>query len=379
VSKTQFHTAAKKQASAENYRLVGKRIVMSATDESAPEDYLPTASLEILRQRAQLLDEIRRYFHEQDYWEVETPILSHDILVDAFLEPFATRWIPSGTVVSDDSDATEMFLQTSPEFGMKRLLAAGADTIFQITRAFRNGEVGRYHNPEFTILEWYHTGRTHLEQMQFTEELVKAVFSRAAKLRPDKNPPPIDLSQPFGSLTYDEAFEKYVGSKVLHLDSGELDDLAEARGIISPPGLDPDDRDGLLNLLLAELIEPHLGKKQPQFLLDYPASQAALARIRPGDPPVAERFELYIEGIEICNGYHELTDPEALRTRMQTQAAIRDQDGLRRLPNHNRLLEAMQAGLPCCAGVALGVDRLLMSALGAESIAEITAFPFDRA
>ena len=185
---------------------------MSDTDESAPEKYLPTASLEILRQRAQLLDEIRRFFHERGCWEVETPILSHDIVVDAFLEPFATRWIPGGTVVSDDTNTTEMFLQTSPEFGMKRLLAAGADAIFQITRAFRNGEIGRFHNPEFTILEWYHTGRTHLEQMPFTEELVKAIFSRAAELQPNNNLAPVDLSQPFGRLTYDEAFEKYAGT-----------------------------------------------------------------------------------------------------------------------------------------------------------------------
>jgi lysyl-tRNA synthetase class 2 len=352
---------------------------MSDTDESTSDDYLPTASLEMLRLRALLLDEVRRFLHEQGCWEVETPNLSHDIIVDAFLEPFATRWIPSGTVSSDSSSTREMFLQTSPEFGMKRLLAAGADAIFQITRAFRNGEIGQYHNPEFTILEWYHVGLTHLEQMQFTEELVKAVFSRAAELLPGRNVSCVDITLPFSRITYDEAFEKYAGTRVLHLDSAELADLADSRGVVSPPGLDPDDRDGLLNLLLAELVEPHLGKEHPQFLLDYPASQAALARIRSGNPPVAERFELYIEGIEICNGYHELTDPEELRTRMQTQAAIRDREGLRSLPNHNRLLEAMQAGLPPCAGVALGVDRLLMSALGAESIGEITAFPLDRA
>jgi lysyl-tRNA synthetase class 2 len=353
--------------------------VISNSDESEPENFLPTASLEMLRLRARLVEEIRRFFHEQGCWEVETPILSHDIVVDAFLEPFSTRWIPDGTSHTNGSNTKEMFLQTSPEFGMKRLIAAGADAIFQITRSFRNGEIGQYHNPEFTILEWYHVGRTHLEQMQFTEDLVKAVFSQAAELQPDKPLPGVDLSGPFDRLTYDEAFEKYVGTRVLHLEAQELIDLADSRGIVCPPGLDSRDRDGLLNLLLAELVEPSLGKEQPQFLLDYPASQAALAQIRHDDPPVAERFELYIEGIEICNGYHELTDPAEFQTRMQSQAAIRDREGLRELPSHNRLLEAMQAGLPCCAGVALGVDRLLMTALGAESIDQVTSFPFDRA
>ena len=352
---------------------------MSDTDESAPEKYLPTASQEMLRLRAQLLDEVRRFFHEQGCWEVETPILSHDIILDSFLEPFATRWIPSGTVGSDDSNTTEMFLQTSPEFGMKRLLAAGADAIFQITKACRNGEIGRYHNPEFTILEWYHTAVTHLEQMQFTEELVKAVFSRAEKLLPGKNVSGWNLSEPFDRLTYDEAFEKYAGTKVLNLDSSELADLAGSRGIVSPPGLDPEDRDGLLNLLLAELVEPHLGKEHPQFLVDYPASQAALARIRPGDPSVAERFELYIEGIEICNGYHELTDAEELRRRFAEQNTLRVADGKLPLPLPARLLAAMDAGLPDCTGVALGFDRVAMLAAGSTSIDEVTTFPIERA
>jgi len=342
-------------------------------------DFRPTASLEMLRLRSQLLDEIRTFFHDRNYWEVETPILSQDIIVDAHLEPFTTRWFRDGISETDGSSTTEMFLQTSPEFGMKRLLAAGADAIFQVTKAFRNGELGRYHNPEFTMLEWYHAGWTHHEQMQFTEELVKTVFRLAMKLKPGHNETSWDFSRSFSKLTYDEAFEKCAGTKVLHLSPQELSALAQNKGITAPGSLDASDRDGWLNLLLVELVEPHLGREGPLFLYDYPASQAALARIRHEDPPVAERFELYIRGIEICNGYHELTDPEESRSRMRKQAALRSTESRRSLPQHNLLLEAMQSGLPACSGVALGVDRLVMLALGAESIAEITAFPFDRA
>lgn len=352
---------------------------MSHSDRSDSDHYLPTAALQRLKHRSELLEEIRRFFRDRDYWEVETPILSHDIVVDAYLEPFATQWQPAGNFDPDNPSSETLFLQTSPEFGMKRLLAAGAEAIFQITRAFRNGEVGRYHNPEFTMLEWYRTGNTHHEQMQLTEELTKAVFAKSREIHPDGKHSVPDLSRPFVKMTYDQAFERFAGTKVLHLSLRELAILAKKKNIAPPPGLEDDDRDGWLNLLLAELVEPHLGQNVPLFLYDYPASQSALAKVREDDPPVSERFELYIQGIELCNGYHELTDADELRKRMQGQAAIRKHEGRQSLPNENRLLDAMEAGLPDCAGVALGVDRLLMLALGAESIAEVTAFPFDRA
>ncbi|MFH1264304.1 MAG: EF-P lysine aminoacylase EpmA [Planctomycetota bacterium] len=386
--------------------------VTAAAGKSRPADFLPAASLEMLRLRAELLAEVRRFFDARGFWEVETPLLSHDVVVDAWLEPFTTRWTAGGPAARDDSACTGtdgLFLQTSPEFGMKRLLCAGATAIYQITRAMRNGEFGRYHNPEFTMIEWYRVGETHHGQMELAEELVAAVIERAAgcgrspdrATETDRRSPsssgdllsqnrrghrpapnvalPTRCERPFDRLTYDEAFERYAGTKVLKLSTPQLADVARSRGIEPPPGLPADDRDGWLNLLLAELVEPHLGRERGQFLYDYPASQAALARIRDDDPPVAERFELYLDGIEICNGYHELTDARELRERMRTQAAIREKEGRRRLPQRSRLLDAMEAGLPDCAGVALGFDRLVMYAVGARSLAEVIAFPFDRA
>jgi lysyl-tRNA synthetase class 2 len=367
-------------------------------------DFLPSAPLETLRIRAALLTFTRRFFDQAGYLEVETPLLSPDVVVDAHLEPFATRFRPDPA-----SDAGgELFLQTSPEFSLKRLLAAGSGPVFEVFRAFRNGEAGRLHNPEFTLIEWYRPGDDHLDQMTFTEGYVRAFFRKAADLltdpsiqlpspwgegpgargahtrtsplapepTPPRRPRPAGLDGPFDRLTYDAAFERHAGTRVLHLSTPALADLAASRGVPAPPGLPTDDtaRDEWLNLLLAELVEPHLGVERPTFLYDYPASQAALAVIRREAPPVAERFELYVAGVELCNGYHELLDADELRRRNREQNAKRRDLGLRTLPEDSRLLAAMDHGLPASSGVALGFDRLLMVALGRESIGEVRAF-----
>lgn len=348
---------------------------------SEHDDFRPAASLETLRCRAELLAVVRKFFHDRGYWEVETPILSRDVIIDAHLEPFVTCWrgeAQPGGVASSPED--RLFLQTSPEAGMKRLLAAGAEAIFQITRAMRNEEFGRYHNPEFTLLEWYHVDQTHHDQMDVVEDLVRTVFEAAANRCGQVAAvclPSVD--DRFKRLTYDAAFERYAGRRVLGLESAELAALAAERGLAPPPGLEEDDRDGWLNFLLADVVEPELGRGGPVFLYDYPASQAALATVRRDQPPIAERFELYIRGIEICNGYRELTDPEELRQRIRVQGEIRARDGRSALPECGRLLDAMQAGLPPCAGVALGFDRLVMLAVGMLSLADVIAFPFDRA
>ncbi len=355
-----------------------------------PHDFLPSASLETLQQRAELLAEVRRHFHAGGYWEVETPLLSQEVIIDAHLEPFAIlepALEMSQSVDGFDSGKAPLFLQTSPEAAMKRLLVTGATAVFQITRALRRGEFGPYHNPEFTMVEWYRTGDTHNNQMDVVEELVRAVFQRAAELREAGSGGResrgsvgrFAVEPPFDRMTYDEAFERWTGIRVLDLGPKPLSELGRKHGVAPPESLRADDRDGWLNLLLAELVEPHLGQQRPVFLFDYPASQAALARIRDGDPPVAERFELYADGIELCNGYHELTDVQELRKRMRRQSQIRAEHGLRPLPEPARLLAAIQAGLPACAGVALGFDRLAMLALGKGSLAEVLAFPFDRA
>ncbi|MEX0718043.1 MAG: EF-P lysine aminoacylase EpmA [Planctomycetaceae bacterium] len=360
---------------------------------SDDDSWRPTASLAALRMRAELLHAVREFFRSRAYLEVETPVMSRDVVVDAWLEPYSTstRWLADERSTCDahasDVDGTELFLQTSPEFAMKRLLAAGAEAIFQVSRVMRQGELGRLHNPEFTMLEWYRVGDTHHEQMAFTEELVRHVFDRAATLHRDKSAtdlsrtPPRLPPDPFTRMTYDKAFERYAGTRVLSLSVPELAALASTLRIEAPASLAPieEERDAWLNLLLAGAVDPHLGKQRPTFLHDYPASQAALAKIRPDDPPVAERFELYIAGIELCNGYHELTDAAKLRRRIVRQAALRAKEGRRALPAESRLLAAMEAGLPACCGVALGFDRLAMLALGADSLAEVLAFPFERA
>ena len=373
------------------------------TQQSGPDraaDHLPTANLTTLRHRARLLAAMRQYFDEAGYFEVETPILSADIVVDAWLEPFVAEWLPNSNDWSRQGSAR--YLQTSPEFAMKRLLAAGATAIYQFGKVFRNGEVGQRHNPEFTMLEWYRVGDDHHALMRHTEALVRRVFVVASELlkHGDENSRADgshceqalarhrDLARRvahpagFERLSYDDVFERHAGQRVLDGDVTRLHELAARHKLVPPPGLDRHDRDGWLNWLLAEVVEPHLGRKRPTFLFNYPASQAALARISQpqlGGPFVAERFELYIDGVELCNGYHELTDPVALRDRIREQLAVRAVAGLRPLPAESRLLAAMDAGLPASSGNALGVDRLVMLALGQTCLADVIAFPFERA
>jgi lysyl-tRNA synthetase class 2 len=324
-------------------------------------DFLPTADWSKLRLRAQLLERVRAFFSSHGFLEVETPILSHDVVVDRHLDPFAT-------LLSPDPRRPEvgerLYLQTSPEFAMKRLLAAGGEAIYQITRAFRNGgERGRLHNPEFTIVEWYRVGDGLAEGMQLLSDLSEALLARG----------PAEL------VSYRDAFERHVGVEPHGAAIEVL--VASARGhkIAVPDGL-LHDRDGLLNLLLVELVEPHLGRGRPAILYEYPATQAALARVRQvNSTPVAERFELYADGIELANGYHELLDAGVLRERNARANRQRLADGKPPLPEESRLLTAMEAGLPPCAGVALGFDRVVMIAGAASSIDEVIAFPIERA
>lgn len=346
---------------------------MTSFEETA--DWQPTASLEVLKQRAALLAKLRQTFEQAGYWEVETPILSQDIVVDAHLDPLIAEYFSDRLPSDPQAKGQPLYLQTSPEFAMKRLLSAGATAIYQITRVMRNGEKGERHNPEFTMAEWYRVGDDHQAQMDFTEHLVRQVFAKAEEFCPGQ----ALGEEPFERLTYDQAFERYAGCEVLSLEPRELADLALMHDISPPDSLPPDDRDGWLTFLLSEIVEPELGIDHPVFLYDYPASQAALAQVRHDDPPVAERFELYRNGVELCNGYHELTDADELEKRMRNQNQLRESHQARKLPETNRLLDAMRAGLPACSGVALGVDRLIMQALGLSTIREVIAFPFDRA
>lgn len=255
-----------------------------------------------------------------------------------------------------------LYLQTSPEYHMKRLLADGCGPIYQICKAFRNGEAGNRHNPEFTILEWYRPGWDHHALMDEIDELLSSILGVETGER----------------LTFAGAFELHAGIDVLRASAAELGSCA--RDLL--PGEAPDlgdDRNGWLDLLLSHALEPHLGHGRPSFVHDWPADRAALARVRPGDPPLAERFEVYVEGVELANGYHELIDPAEQRRRFESDLEARRRAGQPEPPIDERLLGALEHGLPNCAGVALGVDRLVMLAAGTRNIADVLAFPIDRA
>ncbi len=327
----------------------------------APDDWRPTASWENLRRRSALLQRLREFFVARGFLEVETPLLSRESVVDRHLDPFESTYFPGGVAAREQGET--LYLQTSPEAAMKRLMAAGGEAIFQVTRSFRNAERGRRHNPEFTLVEWYRRGDSMQAGMERLDTLLQALLGTSAAER----------------LTYRDAFQRYLNLDPHAATLSQLQSAATEQGVSAPPGFEEADRDSWLQLLLVERVEPHLGQTRPTLLCDYPPSQAALAQVRPGPPAVAERFELYYQGIELANGFHELLDADVLRRRMAEENAGRLREGKAPLPGPARLLAAMQHGLPSCCGVALGFDRVAMLAVGAKSIDEVVAFPIERA
>lgn len=321
----------------------------------------PNTPPETLRRRAALLARLRDHFAGQGVLEVDTPILARAAVTDPHLHSLATRYTGPGA-----AHGLPLYLHTSPEFFMKRLLAAGSGSIYQIAKVFRDGEAGGRHNPEFTLLEWYRTGYDHRRLMADVEALVVSALDGALGLAPSE------------SITYRDAFRRHAGVDPFTAAGAELAACAARHGIAAPPGLDLQDIDGWLDLLLTALVEPQLGRGRLTFLHDYPPSQAALARILPGPPPVAARFELYLEGMELANGFHELTDADEQRRRFEADLIRRRELGLTTVPMDTALLAALAHGLPDCAGVALGVDRLLMLAVGAKCIEEVLSFPLGR-
>ena len=328
-------------------------------------NFLPTASLERLQQRANVLKKIRAFFDRRNFIEVETPLLSHDIVVDRYIEPISVsaREVMGAEQSPFDEDP-RLWLQTSPEFGMKRLLAAGAESIYQISKAFRSGERGRFHNPEFTMLEWYRVGDDLKKGMGLLAEFVKEVLNQ----------------NPVEQLTYQQVFEQSVGIDPHTISVAELRGKCRSQGIETAAFESEDhNRDFWLNLMLTHVIEKTLGVDKPIIVYDWPASQSALAVVRQGETPVAERFELYIAGMEIANGYHELLDAVELSQRNCVNNQLRIKDGNRVLPEESKLIEAMLHGLPPCSGVALGVDRLVMLATETTSISDVISFPIENA
>jgi len=326
----------------------------------AQRTFPPTASWPVLQLRAKLLRTLREFFHERGFLEVETPLLSAESIADRYLDPLPVM-LDEATRAGDLPEV--MWLQTSPEAAMKRLLASGAEAIYQVTRSFRGGERGRLHNPEFTIVEWYRAGDDMQAGMALLSDLCQRLLGRG----------------PAQAVTYREAFGQHLGLDPLACELEELRRRAHELGGVTPTPGKAQQRDELLNFLLAAAVESHLGVESPTLLVDYPASQAALAKVRDQSPAVAERFELYVSGVELANGYHELLDAKVLRQRQTLAAEQRLADGKPALPPCERLLAAMRHGLPHCTGVALGFDRIVMLAAGASHIAEVLPFPIDRA
>ncbi len=316
----------------------------------------PTASPAALRLRAELLHRLRHYFEQQQVLEVETPLLARGGTTDPH--------IPSYVVAADDG--APLYLNTSPEFAMKRLLAAGVGPIYQVCKAFRRGEVGRLHNPEFTLLEWYRPGFDHVRLMGDVEVLVDVLAEGHREF---------DSPQ---RLSYQACFQQCLDVDPHRASGRELMASAAAQGLGPVAGLRPDDRDGWLDLLMSHCIQPRLGKNRLTFVYDYPAAQASLARVRPGSPPLAERFELFIDGVELANGFHELRDAGEQRRRFEADLQAREALGLEAITVDERLLAALEQGLPACAGVALGLDRLQLVLSRSTRLEEVQSFSFRR-
>lgn len=320
---------------------------------AAPESYRPAASLPVLRLRARIRQRIRAFFATRDVWEVETPVLACSGVTDPHIDSLQSRW----------ADGTEpVYLQTSPEYAMKRLLAADSGAIYQISRVFRYGERGRVHHPEFSLLEWYRPGYDHHRLMREVDALLRECLAGYLTLSESR------------FWTYRQAWQEGIGIDPFAVDVPQL------RAFIAQQGIEvgelEDDLDMWQQLVMTHCVEPNLPQNTPVFIHDFPASQAALARIRQAVPPVAERFEVYLNGMELANGFHELTDAEEQRQRFERDLVKRRQLGKPPVPIDEKLLAALPH-MPDCAGVALGLDRLVMLAAGVERIDEVLSFVVD--
>ena len=310
----------------------------------------PGASRQAIESRARVLAAIRGFFADRGVLEVETPILAQ-----------AGNSDPNIRCMATDSPR-KRYLRTSPEYAMKRLLASGLRDIYELGRVFRAGEKGQYHNPEFTMVEWYRSGVNYLDLADEVLELVRhcgaGAFDGWRELR----------------VSYRDLLREHLGLDPFHCSETELAHCAAERGIRAGPLSHLQ----WLDLLLAEVVQPAMPGECLTVLHDFPPEQAALARIRPGDPPLAERFEVFLGQLELANGYQELADPEEQLRRFERENRLREIGGEEPVPLDVRLLESLRHGLPECSGVALGVDRLLMSILKLERIDAVLAFDAGR-
>lgn len=319
-------------------------------------DFKPTCDLQALKARAKLYQQIRQFFEQRAVLEVETPILSQAGVTDVHLASIQAQRHLQGKKLTH-------YLQTSPEFAMKRLLASGSGAIYQICKVFRDDEHGRKHNSEFTMLEWYRPKFSLKELMFEVTDLLNVVLAeRFGEIRPTV-------------LSYKHAFIDRLDLNPLKATLSELKDAAKRVGLNLDLG---DDRLAYIDLLFSHMVEPSLGFDTPVFLTDFPAELASLAKTKLDEDGelVAARFELYIEGLELANAYDELIDAEVLRSRFQADNAEREKLGLHVMPVDEYLLAALP-NMSECAGIALGIDRLLMVVMNQMKLEKVITFPAD--
>jgi len=317
------------------------------------EAWRPYADKRLIKLRAETYIKIRQFMAERNILEVETPVLSHATATDMQLNSFRSEYS------SPQSNSGKiLYLQTSPEYAMKRLLASGTGAIYQISRVFRNEEQGKYHNPEFTMLEWYQPGYGHHQLMQELEIFLNLFAMNHCE-----------------KISYGEIFLEHTGLDPHTCDTNELKSMAQQHGLSSTI----EERSVLLDFIFSDKITSTLGDTRPLFVYDYPACQSALAKLSNTTPKVAERFELFINGMEIANGFHELTDADEQLARFEQDLTLRKKENRPDLPIDHLFLDALKQGLPDCAGVAVGIDRLLMVMTGINDICEVLGFPIERA
>lgn len=316
-------------------------------------NWQPSASIQHLKTRAAILKKIRDFFAAREVLEVETPLLCRTSVTDPYIESISALYKNPGK-------HQRYYLQTSPEYAMKRLLSAGSGCVYQICKAFRQDEKGSLHNPEFSLLEWYRVGFDHHQLMDEMDELLQLILQTSCAQR----------------KTYQQIFLEYLNIDPLNCTLSDLVDCVKQNNI--SVALKINDRDTWLQLLFSHCIEKQLGFDHPCFVYDFPASQAALSIIQETTPAVASRFEVYYRGVELANGFHELTNSEEQQKRLEKNLTKRKKNRLDFIAIDELFLEALAAGLPPCAGVALGLDRVVMLAVGGKQISEVVSFDFER-
>ncbi|PPC91495.1 MAG: EF-P lysine aminoacylase GenX [Methylobacter sp.] len=323
------------------------------------EPWQPACETGLLQLRARMLASIREFFAGRQVLEVETPLLSLTAGTDPQLDFFTTEYcLPP--------QSQTLFLQTSPEFAMKRLLASGSGSIYQICKAFRNGESGRYHNPEFTLLEWYRVAFSLDQLMDECAELCWVLFAG-------------ELLQSVEKLSYQTIFQRYTGLDALEFCYEDYNRYTQQNGFAEASAICRDNHSLWLDFIFSHAVQPNFAGSVLTMIHGYPACLSSLARYNPADGRVTERFELFIGGIELGNGYHELLDPVEQNRRFEHEIRQRHDHGRSVPVKDTRLLAALRHGMPACSGVAIGLDRLLMLLSNSDHISKVIAFPINTA